>query len=109
MDNVEITLLGKCYHTIDRLAGRIGIDAGDVCEFDVIETDKVVAVRFKYRNRACSGHAICKQGDVFNFDIGLNIAIARAMRKAAWSDMFKALCKVAEELDQLVRKIEYGS
>lgn len=86
MDNVEITLLGKCYQTVDRLACRIGIDEAAVRGFNVIGTDKVVAVGFKYKDMDCTGHAICRVGDVFNFDIGLNIAIARAMRAAAYQE-----------------------
>lgn len=83
MNNDETTLRGKCYHIVDRLAKRIGINASAVHGFNIIGTDKVVAVGFKYKDMDCTGHAICMRGDVFNFDIGLNIAIARAMRVAA--------------------------
>lgn len=85
LDNI---MLGKCYEAIDRLAGRIGIDPLRVHAFEVIATDRVVAVEFKYWISAnvavgFAGHAICMRGDSFDMNIGLNIAIARAMRKAA--------------------------
>lgn len=89
--SISSELIEKYYAVIDRLAKRIGIDPEGVYNVDIIVSGPVVAVAFKYKFtnwygnetvRHVTGHAICMRDDTFNFDIGLNIAIARAMRVA---------------------------
>lgn len=100
---MNIEILDKCYATVLRLADRIGIDGEAVRNFTVVVSEPVMTVTFRYGDykHLFTGHSICMRGDKFDFDIGLNIAIARAMRKAHRSDAFAEIVKVAKEIDDL--------
>lgn len=73
------------YESVDDLAKRCEIKYPEDVDLEQLIIDEpIVAMTIGYGPIRASGHAICSREDVFNEDVGARIALARAMRAAAW-------------------------